>query len=241
MLYRALMLAVVCFWLAMMAQLIRLETHPEETDILDVPVQYVVSVMFRYGQISLLNIRDGSKSIGSMEVRPSTTGTNGRALNVSGSLILPGQDPFNFDGDMKMDATSHLRAFRVGVTVRRQNYHFLLTGDMDRKSLRYEARLGDQLVGEESLPMETGAMVHALAQHLGIDPRMIPVQTGAIAPPDISARETQITLRSGELQVYEVTVNESGAPVLDFYMTQLGQLVLAKTSFGYTLSAEDWE
>jgi hypothetical protein len=241
MLYRVLMLGIVCFWLAMMGQLVRLETHPEETDILNVPVPYIVSVMFRYGQISLLNIHDGSRTVGSMELRPSTTGTNSRALNVSGSLDLPGQDPFHFDGDLKMDAASRLRTFRVGITVGRQNYHVILSGDMDSKSLRYEARLGNQLVGSESLPMETGAIVHTLSRDLGLDPRLIPLETGGVAPPDISARETQITLRSGELQVYEITVNEAGAPLLDFYMTQLGQVVLAKTSFGYTLSAEDWE
>jgi hypothetical protein len=241
MLYRALILGIICFWAVMMVQLVRLETHPDSTDILDVPVPYVVGVMFRYGQLSLLNIRDGSKSIGSMEVRPSTTGSDGRALNLSGSLDLPGQEPFNFDGLLKMDSSSRLRAFRMDVAVRKQNYHVLLTGDMATKTLHYETLVGGQITSSQSLPMEPTALEHALAQNLGLDPRMIPLGAAGIAPPDITARETQITLRSGELQVYEITVAEAGAPLLDLYMTQLGQVVLAKTSFGYTLSAEDWE
>jgi len=241
MLYRALMLAIVCFWLAMMAQLVRLETHPDTTDILDVPVPYVVGVMFRYNQVSLLNIRDGSRVVGSIEIRPSTSGTDTRALYLSGSLELPGMQPFNFDGDLKMDTASHLRTFRVAASVRKQNYRVMLTGDMAQKNLRYETFFGDQVTSSQSLPMEAAALERALAQDVGLDSRMIPLEIGGMSPPDISARETQITLRSGELQVYEVTVNEAGAPMFDFFMTQLGQVVLAKTSFGYTLSAEDWE
>ena len=117
----------------------------------------------------------------------------------------------------------------------------MLTGDMAQKNLRYETFFGDQVTSSQSLPMEAAALERALAQDVGLDSRMIPLEIGGMSPPDISARETQITLRSGELQVYEVTVNEAGAPMFDFFMTQLGQVVLAKTSFGYTLSAEDWE
>jgi hypothetical protein len=241
MFYRALTLSIVAFWAVMMVQLVRIETHPETTDILNVPVSFVIGVMFRYAPLSLLNIRDGSKQIGSLEIRPSTTVPNGRTLNISGSLQLPGQDPFNFDGAMKMDTTSRLQSFRLAVANRRQNYHVLITGDMAQRALHYETRMGDQLIASESLPMEPAALERTLAQDLGLDPRMIAMEAGGIAAPDITARETQLTLRSGELQVYEVIVTEGGAPLLDLYMTQLGQIVLAKTSFGYTLGAEDWE
>jgi len=241
MFYRALMVGIVCFWLAMMVQLVRLETHPEQTDILNVPVPYVAGVMFRYGQLSLLNIRDGSRPVGSMEIRPSTTGTGGRALYLSGSLELPGQEPFNFEGDLKMDTASRLQAFRTELTVRKQNFHIVLSGDMARKTLLYQTLYGDQVASSQSLPMEAAALERALAQNVGLDSRMIPLDIGGMAPPDITARETQITLRSGELQVYEITVTEAGTQMLDVYMTQLGQVVLANTSFGYTLAAEDWE
>jgi len=241
MFYRAVMIGITAFWLVMMGLLVRLETHPESTDILDVPVSYVTRIMFRFGQQSLLTVRDDTKVIGTVELRPVTTGTDARAVNFTGSLALPGVQRFNFDGKMNMDSALRMRDFRVDLTMHQPHYHLTVIGDPERKTLRYEVRLGDKLTAGETLPMNAGALESAMAQDLGLDLRGLPVSTAGIAPPVVTARETQIALRAGELEVYQVTVAEGSAPMLDFYVTQLGQVVRAKTSFGYTLDAEEWQ
>ena len=237
MLYRAAMIGITGFWLVMMALLIRLETHPEDSDILAVPVPYVMRMMFRNGQSSLLNVREGTTDIGTLQFRPSMTGSNGRMVDFSGSLALPGQPAFSYSGEVQMDSLMRMRNFHVAAAMREPHYHLSLVGDAASDTLRYETRLGDRVTGAQTLPMEPGAVERALAQNLGLDQRLLPVNVGGVAPPVVTAREARIALRSGTLQVYQVTVAEGTAPVLDFYVTQLGQIVRANTSFGCTLDA----
>ncbi len=85
MLYRLAMIGIVAFWLVMMALLVRLETHPEETDILNVPVSYVMRIMFSTASNRC------SPSRWQQDHRHRFTpafdhGSNGRALDFSGSL-----------------------------------------------------------------------------------------------------------------------------------------------------------
>jgi hypothetical protein len=60
-----------------------------------------------------------------------------------------------------------------------------------------------------------------------------------VSAPAVTAREAQITLRGEQLEVYQVTVAAGSAATIDFYVTQLGQIVSATTSFGYSLTAEE--
>ena len=50
-----------------------------------------------------------------------------------------------------------------------------------------------------------------------------------------------MTLHGDQIEDYRITATEGSTPVADIYVTQLGQIVLATTSIGYTLSAEDYQ
>ena len=239
MLYRAAMLGIIAFWLVMMGLLVRLETHPEATDILDVPVSYVMRLLFKHGQISLLTVSDQTKPIGDISLRPLTTGSDGRALDFSGTLSIPQR--FSFSGSLDMDALLRVRGFHLDASIRKPQYNLKATGDSARDRITYEVRVGGQLTASQSLPMDAAAFGPALAQNLGLDPHALPIAAAGMAPPAITSREAQITLRGEQLEVYEVTVNEGTVPLISFYVTQLGQIIMAKTSFGYSLSSEDWQ
>jgi hypothetical protein len=245
MLYRAAMIGIIAFWLVMMGLLVRLETHPEATDILDVPVSYVMRLLFKHGQISLLTVSDQTKAIGDVSLRPLTTGSDGRSLNFSGTLTIQlptaAAQRFNFYGVMDMDAALQVRDFHVDLSVRESRWHLSVNGDATRKILTYEASIGDQRTTSQTLPMDASALSAALGQNLGLDLHALPITPANITPPAITARETEIALRGEQLEVYEVTVTEGTTPMIDFYVTQLGQVVLAKTSFGYNLAAEEWQ
>jgi hypothetical protein len=239
MLYRTAMTAIIAFWLVMMGLLVRLETHPDATDILDVPVPYVMRIMFKHGQQSFLTVSDGTRAIGSVSLRPVTTGSDGRALDFSGTLSVPQR--FSFNGMMNMDAALHMRDFHLDVTILKPPAHLTLTGDSAMNRLTCEVRLNGQLKAARTLPMDAAAIVPALEDILGLDPHELPIAAAGISAPAITAREARIAPHGEQLEVYQVTVAEGTVPIIDFYVTQLGEVVLAKTNFGYSLSAEDWQ
>src|SRR5271169_3259170 len=107
MLYRLATVGIAVFWLVMMGLLVRLETHPGQTDILDVPVSYVTRIMFKHGQQSILTVREEEKSVGTVAVRPLVTGSDARSLDFSGTLSLQfplgAQDRVNFNGVLDLD------------------------------------------------------------------------------------------------------------------------------------------
>jgi hypothetical protein len=240
MLYRAAAFAIVAFWLVMMGLLVRLETHPEATDILDVPVSYVMRIMFKHGQESLLTVSDGTRPVGSVALRPVTSGSDGRSLDFSGTMSVPQR--FSFSGAMNMDAALRMRDFRLDASIFKPRYTLKAVGDTARNRLAYEVRLDGLLTASQSLPMDPASLGPALAQNLGLDPHSLPIAAATgVSPPAIAAREAKVTLRGEQIEVYEVTVAEGTVPLITLDVTQLGQIILAKTGFGYTLSAEDWQ
>jgi hypothetical protein len=241
MLYRAAMVGIIGFWLVMMGLLVRIETHPETTDILDVPVSFVMRLMFRHGQTSFLNVLDGDRRIGMFFLRPSVTGSDGRTLNFSGDLTMPlptapGQR-VSFGGAIAMDAAMDVRDFHADFSTRLPAAHLHLKGDGARKILSLEMQIAGEPPISRTVPMD--GMVPMLAQNLSLSGAVPAVAAAGISAPAVTAREAQITLRGEQLEVYQVTVAEGTAATIDFYVTQLGQIVSATTNFGYSLTAEE--
>jgi hypothetical protein len=245
MLYRAVTVGIVAFWLVMMALLVRLETHPESSDILDLPVSYVMRILFRHNQQSLLTVTQGITSIGSVSLHPTITGPTSRTLNFSGTLALGTgslqPQRLNFAGGIDMDSALAVRGFHLGINTHMPQYHLSMSGDMQRQSLTYSLSIGTQIVASQTLPMNAGAVASALSQYLGMSAQNFHFDTTGMPAPTVTARETNVTLDGEQLQVYEVTLSEGDTPAIVFDVTELGQIVMAKTSFGLSLAAEDWQ
>ncbi len=243
MLYRLAAMAIVAFWIVMMVLLIRLETHPEETDLLDVPPSYVMGIMFKHKQQSLLTVNDDEKPIGTISLLPSITGSNGRLLNFSSTLTLQmpaSRQRINFNGALNFDAALHLTGFRVDLYTQQPHYHLNVKGDTAAKTLACQLLQDNHVMLSETLPMDSSSFGPMLSQSVGLDPNSLPISTSNITPPTVTARETKITLRGEQLQVYEVSVHDGATATVDYYVTQLGQVILAKTNFGYTFAAEEY-
>jgi len=245
MLYRTVALAITAFWLVMMTLLVRLETHPDATDILDVPVSYVARIIFKYNQRSLLIVTEGEERVGSIYIRPSITGRDGRMLEFSGAMPVPlptgGRDRVNFSGTMEMDAALRLLDFHIELNLPGPRYRLEVKGNLPRKILACDLSQGGQAITSLRLPMDAASLGPALMQGLGLDPRLLPIAPGALPAPSLTARETEITVQGAQLEVYQVTLLDGSATVADIYVTQLGQVILAKTGFGYTLAAEGYQ
>jgi hypothetical protein len=215
---------------------------------MDVPVPYVLRVLFKHEQKSFLTVRDeAQKDIGTFSLHPSITGTNERSLDCSGTFWI--QSPmaqqrqrFNFSAALAMDAALRVRTFHLDVNLPEQHVHITVDGDVARNLLSYQMHQGSQLTSAQTLPMDPAALGPALAQDLGVETNAMSfANIGNIERPSVTARETQITLHGEQLDVYQISVLEGTMRFADIYVTQLGQIVLAKTGFGYSLSAEDYQ
>jgi len=244
MLYRLATVGIVAFWLVMMGLLVRLETHPEATGILEVPVSYVARLIFKHAQESRLEVYDLDKRAGSVSVRPSITPEGQRALGFSGSvsiqLPLASRQRYSFSGQINMDAGLRVTDFHGELAMPEPHYRILANGDTALKMLHYEIREGrDHVAASQDLPMDARLIGPQLLQNMGISLDALPIPMSGIAPPVVTARETQITMHAEQLQVYEVLVSEGASQLIEVYVTQVGQIVMAKTNFGYTLSTEE--
>ena len=240
MLYRLAMIGIIAFWLVMMGMLVRIETHPETTDILDVPVSFVMRLIFRHGQTSFLNVMDGDRQVGMFFLRPATTGSDGRTLNFSGDLTVPmpaaPSQRVNFGGAIGMDAALRIRDFHADFSTRQPPIHLHLKGDEAHNSLTIETQIAGQPPISRTVPMD--GLAPMLTQNLSL--HGVPgISAADVSAPAVTAREAQITLRGEQLEVYQVTIAEGSAATMDFYVTQLGQIVSATTNFGYSLTAEE--
>jgi hypothetical protein len=234
------MIGIIAFWLVMMGMLVRIETHPETTDILDVPVSFVMRLIFRHGQTSFLNVLDGQRRVGMFFLRPAMTGTDTRTLNFSGDLTLPMPGApwqrVNFGGAIDMDAALKVRDFRADLSARQPPAHLHLKGDGAQNTLVIEAQVAGQTMVSRTVPLD--GLVPLLSQSLG-KAGMPAISDADMPSPTVTAREAQISLRGEQLEVYDVTMAEGSVAKIDFYVTQLGQIVSATTSFGYSLTAEE--
>jgi hypothetical protein len=188
-------------------------------------------------------VRDETKQIGTIYLRPITTGTDSRSLNFSGTLTLQlptaTAERFNFNGSIDMDAALRLRDFHADLSIRQPQCHLSLTGDAARNTLAYSLRIGTQQAASQIVPMDS-SLSTVFAKYPGIQ-AFLPVAPTSVSSPSVSAREAQISWHGEQMEVYQVTVTEAASPVADFYVTQLGQVISAKTNFGYTLAAEEGE
>ena len=201
--------------------------------------------MFKHGQQSILTVREEQKSIGSIALRPSITATGGRALDFSGTLSIQvpvsERQRFNFGGTIDMDNTLRVLGFHADLGVQQLRYRLIVKGDMVRKVFTCDASQAGVPTFSQTLPMDA-SFGPALLRDLGMETPALPIiSPGAITPPTFTARETQITLRGEKLEVYQVSIREGSMLAADIYVTELGQVVEATTSFGYSLSAEDYE
>jgi hypothetical protein len=109
---------------------------------------------------------------------------------------------------------------------------------MALNNLSYQLRVGNQLVASQTVPISDAGLNAVATQNLGTH-LPVHIDPSSITMPAMTAREAQIAVHGEQLEVYQLTVSEGGSPVIDVYVTQLGQVISAKTSFGYSLEAEE--
>jgi hypothetical protein len=236
---------IVAFWLMMTGLLIRLEVSPDKSGVLAMPPEHVFKLMFTHEQLSELRIMDRGLPIGNLRLIPkSNPATAEHTLDFTGNLLVhlpdnPKKQRISWTGTLTMDRAFATQRFHLTLTLRDPGYHLLLDLDPTARQANYEIKQGDSVIKKSVISLDEKAASALLHDELGFDPGLLQNIGGNIGKPALTAKQTELKVRKEKIVAYLLTLQQGETPVVETYVSQLGQILLVKTIFGYTLSAED--
>ncbi|MDP9292610.1 MAG: hypothetical protein M3O82_09645 [Verrucomicrobiota bacterium] len=242
MIYRAGSIFIVIFWIVMTALLVRLEIAPESSELLDVPISHVVGLIFTHEQSSSLNIYDGTSLIGTLTLRPESPAPNERSLTFSGyvSTRLPMTDRqrIGLSGVARMDAALAITDMKCNVTLLKPPTELQTSIEPHAGVAKYRL-ISEGVTGPEyQIGLSENGARDALksAGFEGLVPGGLPAN---MPRPIATARRAQFKLRNDNIDAYLLRVQQGETVMAEIYVSQLGQILWAKTVLGYTLSSDD--
>ena len=250
MLYRALAILVTGFWLTMIGLLIRKEVGPGDSALREVPVGHVVKLLLMHEQPSDLIIYNGKARVGYLRVHPQMhQGERSRVIAFVGNLqiTMPGMERQRalWDGELELEKTLETRRFTIGLTLRdptvrnATGYRAQITVVPAENRLSFT--LNDEPEGRtHNYTLDTAGLQTALRELVGPDAlELLQGQTRSMTPPAIRALQSTMLIHGERIDTYLVTIEQSGQTLLEFDVSQLGQILRAKSLIGYSLTPED--
>ena len=251
MLCRALAVLITGFWLTMIGLLIRKEAGPGDSALRAVPVGHVIKLLLMHEQPSDLNIYNGKLPLGHLRIHPQMpTGGRARLIAFVGDLhvMLPGMERqrVTWDGELELEKNLATRRFTMGLTWREPTMRNAPASRIQITVVPAENRLTWTLLssdprGDEphTSTLDDAGLQRALRE---IDPSLQTLfqsQTRSITPPVIRALQSSMLIHGERIDTYLVTIAQSGQTLLEFDVSQLGQILRAKSLIGYSLAPDD--
>jgi hypothetical protein len=251
MVYRAAMLVVALFWAGMWWLLIKSELRPQETGLRSVPPELVLKQMFEQGQTSDLVIRSAGAREGRFRLVPTVVAETGaHRLETMGNVQVaaPGAPPnehASWDVVLEMDREMKVERLRGSITIRPPGLKSVafstLQFSMEPRENRghYALSFSEQPALETDFTLDEAGLNSLLGQW-GLDPAMVKsFSPGSLkVAPQITARLTRLITHHEQLETYLVTVRNQGQTLLEMHVSQLGQILQAKTLIGWELATE---
>ncbi len=245
MLTRILSVAIVVFWLTMTGLLVRTELHPGGSRLSAVPVGHVLKLLFLHEQSSDLNILSDGQRLGYLRLRPKVEKeTQARVFEFIGNLqIRLPQMPkqrFSWDGALTMNRGFAVQRMTFGLTMHQpMAYRVDLLVDAQARVAQVLLKERERGVEEETFTLDQAGAAQAM-EHFGIEPMLLRAIGGkSAARPEIAAQQSSLLIRGERVETYLVTFKQSGQTLLKIQVSQIGQILEAKTFFGYSLAPED--
>lgn len=245
MLYRATAILIVVFWLTMTALLLRNELQPGDSALREVPFTHIVKLLFLHQQPSDLNIYSDKLRLGQIRLHPQIVPeTKARLVAYSGNVQfgLPGRrrQRVAWEGELEMDKALQTQRFRFGLTM---HDPMTLVSEITvvpaEKIAHYELRSATGTLERQDYTLdEHGA--RAVLQQLGLEPSLLlSAQAQRSAAPRIKAQQSSMEIHGERIATYLVTIEHNGQTLVEFHVSQLGQILRATTLLGYTLTPDD--
>jgi len=235
---------IVLFWLTMTALLVRIETHPETSRVLEVPVTHVMKLLFTHGQASHLQIQENGRAMGRMSLYPKRSeAAKPVTLEYTGSVWIrgpsSGKQRVSWDGVLQMSPAYDLT--RLSLTVRMPDHGYATTVEISpsENEMRYSIAGDGQLITEQRYPMTKAGAATALS-HFGMDERILDaVHSASPSPPVWKVKPARYQFHGDAIDAFVMTLHAGEIVLGEIYVSQLGQVLSINTPLGYSLTSED--
>ncbi|HWB58391.1 MAG TPA: hypothetical protein VG733_02825, partial [Chthoniobacteraceae bacterium] len=145
-----------------------------------------------------------------------------------------------WDGDLALDGTYAMSSLALTASLQEPPYRVHMKFDPAQKTVAYELMMGARTVKTATIPMNQEGVSTLVREQLGIDPGIVLQNLPASTThPTITAKQTELTIRKETVAAYLLTIKTGETTVAEIYVSQLGQVLAAKTLFGYDFAAED--
>ena len=110
--------------------------------------------------------------------------------------------------------------------------------DAATKAARYEIRTGQTILEKQEFAA-TEEGLKKLITRAGLDPGVVQTVTPtANTPPQITAKRSTFRLHGEEIDTLLLTMEYNGQTMFQVHISQLGQVLFAKTVLGWTLESD---
>jgi hypothetical protein len=238
---RILSALIISFWLVMTALLIRTQVRPGSTRLLDVPPAHVLELVLRTGAESHLNICEGRRRIGHLSLRTAAFEMTGQhSLDFDGNTLVgtpPGRrQNFTWNGSVLLDKALAMDELRLEIDMPAAKSKVRLSLSPRDKKLACVVEQNGAVVESLKWTLDERGLEELLGR-TGLDPSMLKgIRASAVAPA-LTARQSQLRIHGESVPGYEVSVKQGETTIAELQVSQLGQVLLGRTMFGYSLAA----
>lgn len=247
MLSRFVSASIVLFWMVMTFLLVRNEIAPDHSTVREVPLWHVLKLVYLHEQPSDLTILNGQATVGSIRLQPRIDRENNlRCLDISGDFRIElgvGQKSrFSGLGLFEMTPAFDLRHTKWNVAMTEPAHvRMEIERYADQPTTRFLVKSGEQTLAEGEVP-EGESGLTSMARQFGMADAVNSIisQKNQQTPPTIRARQSTLTFRGERTDTYLITVEQNGQNLIEAHVSQLGQVLLAKTLIGYSMRLDSY-
>ncbi|MDQ3623998.1 MAG: hypothetical protein M3463_16185 [Verrucomicrobiota bacterium] len=239
---------IIVFWLTMTGLLMHREFWPEQAPLREVPVEHVLKLLFLHEQASELAIFSERTRIGHVRLHPKTNAETGeRSLLFSGSLSLrlagDVRRRASWQGELLLEPGLAVREAFLSIEVPppedlRTELHYASAKSL----IRYALSNGGRILERDEFTLDDAGLNKALGR-FAVDPAVLAVFRGSAAPSlgetRVTAQQSFVRLQGERLESYLLSVQQNGQTLFECQVSQLGQILSARTILGWQLGPSE--
>jgi hypothetical protein len=251
MLHRLVAAAIIVFWLVMTLLLLRHEINPDGSRLREVPFAHVRKILYLHEQASDLNIYQAGRPIGHLRLHPRVNKQSGTKLfDFTGTIHLylapEEKQRLSWDGTIEMTPDYQILHSELGFAVHepafvRVDVKYPAASPTAKVSIRTK----QEILSVMDVPVDGKDFTDLARTVLADRPDIVllleqaRLQFGQRGWPAMRIRQSSLRYGGDRTETYFLTLERDGQNLLECHVSQLGQVLLARTLIGYTLQPDN--